>query len=80
MTPEEALSIAAKIIGSKAEIAKHLGVSRQLVDSWKQCPPKYVLKVEALVKEAARETQKRLKRGVTRSDLCPEFYPPTGKA
>lgn len=68
MTPEEAVSKAAEIIGSQYRLAKKLGVSPPTVNQWvkgaqgRPVPPKRALQIERLTDGA-----------VSRRDLCPSF-------
>ena len=54
-------------VGTDAELARRLGISRQMVWNWKsrgRIPPEWVLKVELATE-----------RQVTRYDIAPNLYP-----
>lgn len=64
---EEALCQRAVIgmrIGTKAELADELGISRQALNQWRRVPHERVLEVERIL-------------GISRSVLRPDIYPPT---
>lgn len=62
----EALVLATKLAGSNAALARICGISPTAVWKWvqssKQVPPEYVLRIEAAT-------------GVSRHDLRPDIYP-----
>lgn len=66
MNPAEAVSRAAQILGSKAELARRLKVRTPTVSQWcsgtRPIPP-----ARAIAIETATDRQ------VTRQELCPEF-------
>ena len=71
MTPEDALKRAIAAVGSKARLAKELGITRQSVGAWTVCPKGAAIAVEAAVRQAI----KRRSKPVTRHDLRPDVYP-----
>lgn len=65
-TPYEALTLASKLAGSNAALARICGISPTAVWKWvqrsKRVPAEYVLRIEAAT-------------GVSRHDLRPDIYP-----
>lgn len=59
-----AFSRALEIAGGQAKLARALGISTSAVNQWIMVPPLRVLEVEGLT-------------GVHRSELRPDFYPPS---
>jgi len=64
MNTAEALQRAVDIIGNRAILARHLGLTRQAVHQWGKIPPRYVIPIERLAGGA-----------VTRHELRPDIYP-----
>ncbi len=62
MTPKEAIAAAASNVGSKAALARHLGLTRAAISQWQSVPPHHVLTVERL-------------SGISRHELRPDLYP-----
>lgn len=69
MTPRDALSQAIAACGSKAELARRIGITEQAVGQWSQVPAHRVIAVETAT--AAR---------ITRHQLRPDLYPEAGAA
>lgn len=72
MTPAVAWKRAVQIVGTKAKLARAIGVSPQRLGRWKECPAEFALKVETAVADAFS----RRSRPVDRTDLRPDIYPP----
>jgi DNA-binding transcriptional regulator YdaS (Cro superfamily) len=70
MTPEIALEHAIQIVGSAAELARQIGVTRQAINGWDVCPADRVLAVA----EAVRKALKRPRHKITKYDLRPDVY------
>ena len=60
------LEKAVEIVGSEAELARLLGITKSAVNQWKkrQIPPRHVMKIEHLTR-----------RKVLRYELRPDLYP-----
>ncbi len=50
---------------SKTDIAKHLGVSKQLITRWESVPPRYVMQVSDLTKLPISYILPELERAVS---------------
>jgi DNA-binding transcriptional regulator YdaS (Cro superfamily) len=66
MTAEQALREAARRVGSRAALARALGVSPQAAQDWRVAPSRHALRIERLT--------------VNRRDLRPDLYPRPAKA
>lgn len=75
MTPTVAFTRAIKIVGTKAKLARAIGVSPQRLGGWQECPAEFVLKVETAVADAF----KKMNRPINRTDLRPDIYPPKAR-
>ena len=53
-----------KLAGSKADLARHLGLHRQALDNWERIPSKHVIGVEEF-----------LQKKITRHEMRPDIYP-----
>jgi DNA-binding transcriptional regulator YdaS (Cro superfamily) len=67
MTPEQALLEAVRRVGSRAALARELGVSKQAAQEWRIAPSRHVWKI-------ARAT------GLTHRELRPDLYPRAKKS
>lgn len=58
---DKVIELAAQAAGSKAEVARQLGVRPQNFVQWRRVPPAHVIKLEAL-------------SGVSRCDMRPDVF------
>lgn len=63
LTPQEALKKAIQLAGGKTALARHLGVSTQVVDNWdRRCtpvPPQYAPAIERFLRAEVTADQLR---------------------
>jgi DNA-binding transcriptional regulator YdaS (Cro superfamily) len=60
---ERAVDEAVRRVGSRSQLAKQLGISRQAIGQWRLVPPLHVLALEGM-------------SGVSRYELRPDIYGP----